>query len=97
MDKDADNPLQAAADSGFLGYKKGRFRGPAFTAQGGGGVEDVQVFGNGKNNRDQIFFRKPVPAQQFVIKGRNLFPYVLLVVEAPGRPPKGKKPFCFHY
>jgi hypothetical protein len=96
MDEQTDGPFQTSLDPGFLGYKKSGFGSPAFPAQGGGGVKGIQIPGNGKDNRNQIFLFYLIDPQKFVIEGGNLSPHVFFFIQTHGCPAQGKKPFFFH-
>jgi hypothetical protein len=96
MDKDPDNPVQAAPYGRFLQGKKGQIPGPAGTAQGGGGVFGVKIGGYGKDQGNNISLRKAVCLQQFIVEGGNLSGNVFFPVETAGSPPESGDSFTFH-
>jgi hypothetical protein len=66
--KDAQYALKGGIGGfGFLYGKKGKLPCPAGLTQGGGGVKGVKVSGLGKNNGNNVIFRKAVFFQQGIV------------------------------
>jgi len=96
VDKDAEDAGKGVGGFGFAEGKEGKLPCPAGLTQGGGGVKGVQIGGLGKNNRNNVIFRKMVFFQKGIVQQRNLLPNIFRRVHAPGRPPQGVQSFFTH-
>jgi hypothetical protein len=87
MNQNPDGSGKTAGKMAFLEHHKGKLPRPAGASQNGGGIKGVNVAGNGKNNRDNVFFRKIVGPEEPVIQTDNLFGYVFFGIFRPYRSP----------
>jgi hypothetical protein len=89
MDKDSDNAGKGVYGRGFLYREKGKLPCPAGLPQGGGGINGVQIGGLGKNNGNNIFFRKAIFFQQGIIEQRDLPANIFRHIHTLSRPAQG--------
>jgi hypothetical protein len=99
MEKEPHNMVQtsnAACYPGLLDREKGHISGPAAFSEGRRGIGLVQIGCYRKNQGNQIFFLKTIPAENLVIESPKLNSHILSLIFALNRAAHRYEPFFRH-
>jgi hypothetical protein len=67
MNQNPDGSGKAAPKAAFLEHHQRKPPRPAGAPQSRGGIKGVNIAGYGKNNGNNVFFRKIIGLQKFVV------------------------------